>query len=370
MFEGHFPGDLKGDVLGIDGVIFTEVYLDGATAPIASTITGATELLRRRLGMSLEEFFNTYFTGQKELSVMAAMGPTDRAQFLSRVLGYERLREAQRLVRERRRSIADESAGLQRGMPDPEAVRRQLVDAEARLSAAERNARDAVARDGDAMTAPLGRVAAFAVEPATETRVQTAPAEPDDASLMVRYREGDMRAFEILYARHKGGLYRYLQRLCRNPDVANDLFQEVWGKVIAARERYEPRAQFNTFLFRIAHNCAVDYFRRAGRQQIGRMEDVGELAESLPDTPVSQPDTQVSEMQVRASFRQALEQLPTEQREAFLLYEETGLSVEEIGRTTGVAMETAKSRLRYAFRKLRTALRHHQSHTIGEDSEP
>src|SRR5690242_21111958 len=55
--------------------------------------SGVTELLRRRLGMSLDEFFNTYFTGQKELSVMAAMGPSERAQFLSRVLGYEKLRD-------------------------------------------------------------------------------------------------------------------------------------------------------------------------------------------------------------------------------------------------------------------------------------
>lgn len=217
--------------------------------------------------------------------------------------------------------------------------------------------------EANALATPLGRVAPFAAAP-------PAPEADDDAALMLRYRDGDMRAFELLYSRHKGPLYRYLQRLCHHQDVASDLFQEVWGKVIATRERYEPRAQFNTFLFRIAHNCAVDYFRRAGRQQIGRMEDVGELEESLPDAPVSQPDTQVSAMQVRASFRQALEQLPTEQREAFLLYEETGLSVEEIGRTTGVAMETAKSRLRYAFRKLRTALRHHQVHPAGEDSEP
>jgi exonuclease SbcC len=128
------------------GLTTAELYLDGATAPIASSITGVTELLHRRLGMSHQEFFNTYFTGQKELSVMATMGPTDRAQFLSRVLGYERLREAQRLVRERRRSITDEIAGLQRGMPDPDAVQRQLDEAEARLKAARRSARDVEAR--------------------------------------------------------------------------------------------------------------------------------------------------------------------------------------------------------------------------------
>src|SRR5688500_16225763 len=103
----------------------------------------------------------------------------------------------------------------------------------------------------------------------------------DDSALMLRYRDGDMRAFEILYARHKGPLYRYLQRLCRDRDVANDLFQEVWSKVIASRERYEVRAQFNTFLFRIAHNCAIDYFRRTGRVSASQLADVNELAEVL-----------------------------------------------------------------------------------------
>src|SRR5262245_33451448 len=104
----------------------------------------------------------------------------------------------------------------------------------------------------------------------------------DDSALMLRYRDGDLRAFEVLYARHKGPLYRYLQRLCRDRDAVNDLFQEVWGKVIASRERYEARAQFNTFLFRIAHNCAIDYFRRAGRVPAGRLADVDDLEEVLP----------------------------------------------------------------------------------------
>ena len=96
----------------------------------------------------------------------------------------------------------------------------------------------------------------------------------DDATLMLRYRDGDVRAFEILYERHKGPLYRYLQRMCRRREVANDLFQEVWSKVIASRERYEVRAQFNTFLFRIAHNCAIDYFRRSGRPHENAAQDV------------------------------------------------------------------------------------------------
>ena len=182
----------------------------------------------------------------------------------------------------------------------------------------------------------------------------------DDGALMLRYRDGDMRAFEILYARHKAPLYRYLQRLCRDRDVANDLFQEVWSKVIASRERYEVRAQFNTFLFRIAHNCAVDYFRRTGKLGPAHTADVAELEEVLPGNEAERPETQLSEAQVKAAFKRALDDLPAEQRDVFVLYEESGLSLEEIGKVTGVAMETAKSRLRYATAKLRAALKQHQ----------
>ncbi len=128
-----------------------DLYLDGATAPIASTITGVTDMLRRRLGMSHDEFFNTYFTGQKELSVMAAMGPAERAQFLSRVLGYERLRTAQKLIRDRRNAIVAEAAGLRAAMPDVDAVNRALADAEtgvrnAKARAASAEVRRAAAR--------------------------------------------------------------------------------------------------------------------------------------------------------------------------------------------------------------------------------
>jgi DNA repair protein SbcC/Rad50 len=119
------------------GLTNAELYLDGAAAPIATSISGVSDLLRRRLGMSHEEFFNTYFTGQKELGVMAAMGPVERAKFLSRVLGYERLRDAQDLVRKRRSAIDSETKGLRAGMPEPEAVHRALTDAEERLHAAE-----------------------------------------------------------------------------------------------------------------------------------------------------------------------------------------------------------------------------------------
>lgn len=187
---------------------------------------------------------------------------------------------------------------------------------------------------------------------------------PDDATLMLRYRNGDVRAFEMLYQRHKGALYRYLQRLCRSQDAASDLFQEVWGKVIASRERYEARAKFTTFLFHIAHNCAVDHFRRVGKPQEKGVQEIDALANELPGPGHENPDAALAEAQLREDFKRALEELPAEQRDVFLLYEESGLGLEDIGRITGVAMETAKSRLRYALGKLRGALRQHRSPSL------
>jgi DNA repair protein SbcC/Rad50 len=119
------------------GLNNAEVYLDGSSTPVANSISEVANFLRRRLGMSHDEFFNTYFTGQKELGVMAAMGPTDRAQFLSRVLGYERLRTAQELVRKRRSGIDAELRGLRAGMPEPETVRRAATEANERVASAE-----------------------------------------------------------------------------------------------------------------------------------------------------------------------------------------------------------------------------------------
>src|SRR4051812_34108149 len=120
------------------GLTNAEVFLDGASSPIATSISGVSDLLSRRLGMTHQEFFNTYFTGQKELGVMAAMGPTDRARFLSRVLGYERLRDAQDLVRKRKNALESEMKGLRAGMPEPDAVVRALDDARVRVKAADK----------------------------------------------------------------------------------------------------------------------------------------------------------------------------------------------------------------------------------------
>ena len=113
-----------------------ELYLDGEDAPIASSPSAVTERLQRLLGMSRDEFFRTYFTGQKELALMAAMGASERARFLSKVLGYEKLRLAQDMISDRRRTLNAEITGLRAGMPDPEAVERAMFDARERVAQA------------------------------------------------------------------------------------------------------------------------------------------------------------------------------------------------------------------------------------------
>jgi RNA polymerase sigma-70 factor, ECF subfamily len=176
----------------------------------------------------------------------------------------------------------------------------------------------------------------------------------DDGELMLSYASGDMRAFETLYGRHKNALYRYLLRQARNTETANDLFQEVWSKVVASRERYAPRAQFRTFLYRIAHNCFIDHCRRASVRNEANGGDNG-WESMLPGSEQDRPDTHAEQAQLTARYRTALALLPAEQRDVFLLYE-SGLSLEEVATISAVGMETAKSRLRYAVAKLRATL--------------
>lgn len=173
---------------------------------------------------------------------------------------------------------------------------------------------------------------------------------------MVRYRNGDMAAFETLYAIHKGPLYRYFLRQGQSRDNASELFQEVWTKIIRARDRYKPTAKFTTYMYTLAHNCLMDHLRKQSRNP-GREADqiVLESSEVAADETDS-PESGAQTLQTVERFREALAILPVEQREAFVLREEGGLSLREIAAATGVSAETAKSRLRYAVKKLRQIL--------------
>lgn len=190
----------------------------------------------------------------------------------------------------------------------------------------------------------LSQSACLAYAPSMEHR-------PEDSALMLRYRDGDVAAFEILYRRHKDPLFRYLLRLCRQRAAAEDVFQEVWGKIIKSRDNYRPTAKFTTFLYHVAHNCFIDYIRRNKRH--GNTADIE--PDSHPDGGDC-PEMLVEKSLARRRLDAALRSLPDEQRDVFLLYEEAGLGLDEIATITDCKRETAKSRLRYAVRKLREAI--------------
>ena len=176
-----------------------------------------------------------------------------------------------------------------------------------------------------------------------------------DETLMLRFIEGDAQAFEALYARHKGGVYRYFTRQCRQA-IAEELFQDVWMRLVASSGSYRAEARFTTFLYRIAHNRLVDHFRSVGRRPETTVgDDEAGLLENESDLE-SAPDIQASRHELANQLKHCLDELSDPQREAFLLREEGGLGLEEIAQATNVGRETAKSRLRYAISSLRRCL--------------
>jgi RNA polymerase sigma-70 factor (ECF subfamily) len=176
-------------------------------------------------------------------------------------------------------------------------------------------------------------------------------AAPADEQLMMLYVRGDLGAFEMLYRRHKDALFGYLLRASADREVAAELFQDVWARLIRGRDAYKPSGRFASWLYSLAHNRLMDHFR------LKRLptETLDEEAH-LPAPSHQQPERQTDAQFAAQRILHALANLPEEQRAAFLLKEEAGLSLEEIAEVMKVGRETIKSRLRYALAKLRLEL--------------
>lgn len=188
-------------------------------------------------------------------------------------------------------------------------------------------------------------------------------ATPDDGQLMCRYADGDLAAFDALYERHRVPLWRFLRRLLADESVTADVFQDTWTRVVRAADRYRPTAPFAAWLYRIAHNCCADHWRRAGRHAQREIAAEEGWLHALPDEDAPGPATLVLRHESLEALSLAIDALPEAQRTAFLMYAEAGLSLAEIADATGVGPETAKSRLRYATARLRHAMQGHH----GED---
>jgi RNA polymerase sigma-70 factor (ECF subfamily) len=185
-----------------------------------------------------------------------------------------------------------------------------------------------------------------------------AGADSSDEDLMLAYAAGDAAAFDAIYARHKGGVYRYLLRQCRDAGIAEQLFQDVWMNLIRVRTSYQPSAKFTTWLYTLAHNRLIDHHRASGRVTLVSTDDENHahVVAALPASHRSEPESRAANRELGERLKDAVAALPAAQRDAFLLQHEGGLTLEEIAALTGVGAETVKSRLRYATNKLRAEL--------------
>lgn len=187
-------------------------------------------------------------------------------------------------------------------------------------------------------------------------RITTSYEALPDEQLMVLVRDSDRRAFDELYNRYRAPLFNYICRTCGSRDVGDDLFQEAWLRVMRSAHQYRSDQLLKPWMFRIAHNLVVDYFRSRSRKREEPVENYDDLPGNNATPEHEIPDTQL-DLQWKVDRLMALiEQLPEEQREVFVLRREFDESLERIAELTDTNVETVRSRLRYAVDKLRRAL--------------
>ncbi|HWP04115.1 MAG TPA: RNA polymerase sigma factor [Polyangiaceae bacterium] len=190
------------------------------------------------------------------------------------------------------------------------------------------------------------------------------PGDASDETLMVRYQRGDRGAFTLLVRRHHRALYNFVLRQLRHQSLAEEITQEVFLRVVQSANEYKHESRFSTWAYAIARNLCVDQLRKAQHrrhpsldQPLGPGDDARALADVVADPkPVGNAEHSAAASQMRATLIQAIETLPDDQREVYLLREVANLSFKEIAEVTAVPENTAKSRMRYALERLRSTL--------------
>lgn len=182
-----------------------------------------------------------------------------------------------------------------------------------------------------------------------------------DAALISAYLEGEKRAIETLVYRHKDKLYTSIYLLVKDKAMADDIFQDTFLKIIRTlnEARYTEQGKFLPWAIRVAHNLCMDYFRKVQRQiPITTADGVDILSLLLPETvPAS---TKIETQQTNVAIHQLIQQLPEEQREVIIMRIYGELSFKEIADTTGVSINTALGRMRYALLHLRKTIKEKQ----------
>ena len=188
--------------------------------------------------------------------------------------------------------------------------------------------------------------------------------ETSDELLMLAFKTGDARAFSTLVTRHRGSVFNFILRYTNHRQRAEDLLQETWLKVVRSSSEYQPKARFTTWVFTIARNLCVDSARKESYRKTDSLDapaaggEEGDrvLGDLVQDEQGSSPDRAAHNVRLRPLLEKALQALPDEQREVFLLREYHGVGFKEIAEVTGVNENTVKSRMRYALEGLRKKL--------------
>lgn len=196
---------------------------------------------------------------------------------------------------------------------------------------------------------------------------------PTDDQLVAAYLErGDAQAFRQLVERHQERIYGYLLGMVCDPEVANDLFQETFLRVLAAlrkeRASYTRQGRWLSWVLRIARNAALDYLRSRRRWldvTLNDGEDEVSFWDRVPDEALG-ADEMLEETEQQDRLAACIERLPPEQREVLLLRQEAALTFREIAELTGVSINTALGRMRYALLNLRKMMQQTQKHPASK----
>jgi RNA polymerase sigma-70 factor (ECF subfamily) len=199
---------------------------------------------------------------------------------------------------------------------------------------------------------------------------RTAPPRPDppDETLMLRYQQGDRAAFAVLVRRHQGPLFNFAVRQVRVPQVAEDVVQETFVRVVQSAAEFKHEARFTTWVYTITRNLCIDQLRkRALRkhpsldQARGEEGDGPTLGEQTAD-PRASVEREATGTELKERIALAVDKLPDDQREVFLMRELSNLPFKEIAEITNVPENTVKSRMRYALERLQEALAEYEEY--------
>jgi RNA polymerase sigma-70 factor, ECF subfamily len=192
-------------------------------------------------------------------------------------------------------------------------------------------------------------------------------AESSDEMLMVRYKRGDRDAFAELVRRYQRPLFNFSLRYVRSREAAQEIAQDAFLRVVKRSADFKHESRFSTWIFAITRNLCIDELRKARHRNHPSLDDTGANGQSLGDKvdggkPTLDGEQGASNNELRSGILRAVDALPEDQREVFLLRQMGGVPFAEIARITGTPENTVKSRMRYALERLQKELREYEEY--------